>query len=78
MFKGKELEMYKSCKKNIRVFLKDGDVLEGFCCEFSSAYDNDPEESSITLRSPIKANTGETLYPLTEIMEHEIQKIEDL
>lgn len=76
MLQGKEYEMYQSCNKNIRLTLDNGEVLQGFCCEFSSAYDNDPEEASITLKSPIREETGEALYLFTEIMEHEIREIE--
>ncbi|WP_155857323.1 hypothetical protein AB9D59_00280 [Blautia producta] len=73
---GKELEMYKAENKNIKVTLADGEILEGYCKEFSSAYDNDPEEASITLENPVQVETGRTLYSLTEIMEHEIERIE--
>lgn len=76
MLEGKELEMYNAEKKNVKVTLSDGEVLEGYCKEFSSAYDNDPEEASITLENPIQGETGKILYPLTEIMEHEIAEIE--
>ncbi len=76
MLEGKELEMYKAENKNIKVTLADGEILEGYCKEFSSAYDNDPEEASITLENPVQVETGRTLYSLTEIMEHEIERIE--
>lgn len=76
MLEGKELEMYKAENKNIKVTLTDGEILEGYCKEFSSAYDNDPEEASITLENPVQVETGRTLYLLTEIMEHEIERIE--
>lgn len=68
--------MYKAENKNIKVTLADGEILEGYCKEFSSAYDNDPEEASITLENPVQVETGRTLYSLTEIMEHEIERIE--
>ena len=79
MLGNKEFEMYKAEGKNIRVICEDGDVLEGFCSEFSTAYDNDePEEASITLKNGKKVKSGESLYPLTEIFESEIESIEYL
>lgn len=72
----KEKMLYNAEGKRIQVVLTNGDILEGYCSEFSSAYDNDPEEASITLKNPVKKSSGEILYPLTEIMEHEIKKIE--
>lgn len=79
MLRGKELEMYKAEGKNIRVTCKDGDILEGFCSEFSSAYDNDdPEEASITLKKGRNVTKNESLYDLTEIYESEINTIEYL
>ena len=76
MLEGKELEMYRAENKNVKVTLTDGEILEGYCREFSCEYDNDPEEASITLQDPVQAKTGKTLFPATEIFEHEIEKIE--
>lgn len=76
MLEGKELEMYRAENKNVKVTLTDGEILEGYCREFSYEYDNDPEEASITLQNPVQAKTGKTLFPATEIFEHEIEKIE--
>ena len=76
MLEGKEFVMYKAENKNIKVTLTDGEILEGYCKEFSSAYDNDPEEASITLENPVQVKTSKRLYPMTEIMEHEIDRIE--
>lgn len=78
MLQGKELKMYKASNCNIRLTLNNGEVLQGFCSEFSSAYDNDPEEASITLKNPVREAKGEILYLFTEIMEHEIKEIEVL
>ena len=70
-----ELEkiMYDSVGKNVRVICKNGSLLEGRCEEFSEAYDNDPEEASITLNRPSK--DGKTLPWLTEVLKNEIEKI---
>ena len=76
MLEGKEAEMYRSVGNKIRVTCFDGTVLEGMCSEFSSAYDNDPEIASITLKNGIKVNDNEELYPLTEVFEIEIKRIE--
>ncbi len=76
MLKGKELEMYRAERKTVRIKCKDGGMLEGYCSEFSSAYDNDePEEASITLKRGHRVDSGEPLYPLTEIFESEIDQI---
>lgn len=76
MLIGKELAMYHAENKNVKVTLTGGEILEGYCKEFSCEYDNDPEEASITLRDPVQVKTGKTLYQSTEIFEHEIEKIE--
>lgn len=73
-----EQMLYEAEGKRIKVVLKDGDILEGYCNEFSSSYDNDFEGASITLKNPIIKSSGEKLYPLTEIMEQEIKEIEIL
>lgn len=72
----KEKMLYDAVRKNIRVTLVDGNILEGYCNEFSSSYDNDSEGASITLRNPVNKTSGKKMYPLTEIMENEIKKIE--
>lgn len=76
MLSGKELEMYTAQQKNIKVICKNKEVLSGYCSEFSCAYDNDEEGASITLENGVRDKTGESLYPLTEIFEKEIEKIE--
>ena len=79
MLEGKELEMYNAQGKIVRITCKDGDVLEGYCSEFSTAYDNDePEEASITLERGKRVKTGKALYPLTEVFESKIERIEHL
>lgn len=76
MLKGKELEMYKAENRNVRIKCIDGDIIEGYCSEFSDAYDNDePELASITIKNGIMNNTKK-LYPLTEIYENEIETLE--
>ena len=74
----KEKMLYNAKGKNVRVTLADGNILEGYCNEFSSSYDNDSEGASITLQSPLSKSSGKKLYPLTEITENEIEKIEIL
>lgn len=65
--------MYQVQGKNVQIYLNDGSELFGMCTEFSSAYDNDPEEASITLHRPLK--DGKELPWETEVMEHEIKEI---
>ena len=45
----KELSTYRG--KTIRVKCKDGDVVEGFCCVFTKALDNEPEVAEISLET---------------------------
>lgn len=79
MLNEKELMMYEAQGKNIRLICKDGNVLEGFCSEFSTAYDNDePEEASLTLRYGKNITNNKSLYVLTEIYESDIKVIEYL
>ena len=78
MLEGKELKMYHAEHKNIKIKCKNGDILEGYCSEFSSAYDNDPEEASITLKNGKSVTSNKALYPHTEVFESEIVEIEYL
>ena len=73
MLVGKELEMYQVQGKKVQIYSNDGSELVGMCTESSSAYDNDPEEASITLHRPLK--DGKELPWETEVMEHEIKEI---
>lgn len=68
-----EKMMYDSVGKNVQVFCKDGSTLEGLCTEYCAAYDNDPEEASITLDRPMK--DGKRLPWLTEVLKGEIEKV---
>lgn len=74
MLKGKELNMYNSVGKQVRIIDSEGVVITGKCVEFTPAYDNEPEESAITLESPMKGN--EKFPGLMELLEHEIENIE--
>ena len=78
MLTEKEMKMYQAQKRRVKLICKDGRIFEGLCTEFSNAYDNDPEDASITLKNGKDLLTGELLYPLTEIYESEIDKIEYL
>lgn len=75
MLTGKELKMYEAETHIVRVTCIDGDVLEGKCVEFISASANEPDEATITLRSPSK-NGGKSPGELVEIAESEITEIE--
>ena len=61
-----ELLMYNSQKHIVEVNVDDGEVVEGECIEFTNSLDNEPEVSSIT----IKTQKG-----LIEIYENEITSI---
>ncbi len=67
----KEIEMYETQGKNIKVICTDGKEFTGFCEIFTQAIDNEPEIASITLKVPKR-----TSY--IEIMQNEIGKIEIL
>lgn len=74
MLSGKELKMYESVGKQVRIIDSDGVAITGKCVEFTPAYDNEPEEAAITLESPMKGN--EKFPGLMELLEHEIEDIE--
>lgn len=74
MLNEKELNMYNSVGKQVRIIDSDGIVITGKCVEFTPSYDNEPEESAITLESPMKGN--EKFPGLMELLEHEIENIE--
>lgn len=77
MLTEKELKMYHSQDRQIKVTDIDGGVFTGRCTEFTSALDNVPEEASITLSSPITKD-GERFPGLLELLAHEIERIEYL
>ena len=60
----KALSAYQG--KNIRVICNDGDVIEGFCCIFTQALDNEPEAAEISLETE-KYPTGLIGITLPEI-----------
>lgn len=74
MIEGKELDMYSSVGKQVKIVDSGGIVITGKCIEFTPAYDNDPEEAAITLESPMKGD--EKFVGLLELLEHEIKEIE--
>lgn len=61
-----ELIMYNSQNHTVKVNLTNGSIVEGDCVEFTNSLDNEPEISSIT----IKSQDG-----LIEIFENEIKDI---
>ena len=65
----KELSTYRG--KTIRVKCKDGDVVEGFCCVFTKALDNEPEVAEISLETE-KYPTGLIGITLPEISSIEV------
>lgn len=74
MLEGEELKMYEAVGKKVKIIMKDGSKLVGKCTEFSSAYDNDPDEASVTLDRPLK--DGKKLPWLVEVMSNEIEELE--
>lgn len=76
MLSPKEKELYDSVGKRIKVTLTHDDIFIGHCTEFTGAYDNEPEEASITLRDPEK--NGKPFYGLIELFLNEIESIKTL
>ncbi len=62
-----EQKMRRVWGKKIKLTCKDGDVLEGTVCNFTSSVDNEPEEASISLSMKTKD---------VEILLNEIESIE--
>lgn len=50
MLSGIEKIMYDVQDKNVKVILDNASVFDGYCIEFTSDYDNDPDPSSLTVR----------------------------
>ena len=62
-----EMQLRQFWGKQIKVYCKDGEIIEGDASYFTSAADNEPDDASITL---------ETKQGLTCIFLHEIKEIE--
>ena len=54
MLNGMEKKMYDAQKHRAEITTKEGDTFTGLCTVFTSAYDNDPGEASLTMREPEK------------------------
>lgn len=61
-----EMSMYNSQKHKIEANLINGSTIKGECTEFTNSIDNEPEVSSITIK---------TAEGLVEIYENEISEI---
>lgn len=72
---GKDRQMYEAQGHFVRVVLDTGDYLEGKCVEFLSDLENEPEEASIVLKTPLK-NGKYVPGALIEITKSEIENIE--
>lgn len=70
MLTEKELRMYHSRGKKVRVICKDGTIVEGHCEMFTSPLDNDPEVAEISVLRGTMNFVG--------IIEPEIEEIEYL
>lgn len=74
MLNPKEKQMYFTQGKRVKVVTTEDNVIIGKCIEFTPSYNNEPEESSITMDSPTK--DGIVCPWLMELLEHEIKSIE--
>ena len=66
----REFDLYEVRRKNVKVTCIGGQVIKGYCSEFTKALDNEPEEASIILDNGVGG--------LTEIYQHEIKNIEEV
>ena len=57
--------------KNIKITCIDGDVLTGFAAYFADAYENEPDEASITIENE-KTLQRDVVVSLSEIQSVEI------
>ena len=63
--------MARVAGKNIKVTLKDGTVIQGYCSDFTQPLDNEPEVAELGIRRGSKPGSG-----IIAITEPEIEKIE--
>lgn len=61
------MKLYEASGKNVRITMTDGEVYEGFACDYTSALDNEPKPEAICIEFK---EIGIELYA------HEIKKIE--
>ena len=67
------IKMAHCLYKNIKVTLKDGDVIQGYCCDFTQPLDNDPEIAELGIQRGAEPGGG-----IIAITDPEIEKIEIL
>lgn len=65
------MAMARAAGKNIKVTLKDGNVIQGYCSDFTQPLDNEPEVAEIGIRRSAEPGSG-----IIAITEPEIEKIE--
>lgn len=68
-----EREIWSYTGKNIKAKLKDDQIIEGFVVSFTSSVDNEPDESSISVR-PTYTDKGLIELYASEIISIEILK----
>lgn len=67
------MTMARVAGKKIKVTLKDGDIIQGYCCDFTQPLDNDPEIAELGIRRGSEPGGG-----IIAITEPEVEKIEIL
>ena len=68
-----EQELFAYFGKEIKVYCKDGKIIEGFCAVFTQALDNEPEVAQISLEVK-HYKTGLIAITLPEIKKIEIMQ----
>lgn len=68
-----EQELKKYWEQTVKLTCVDGDILQGFICNFTSSADNEPDEASITIENE-KRLKRDVVVSLSEIKSIEIIK----
>lgn len=71
MLTGMEKRMYDAQKHRAKITTREGDIFTGLCTVFTSAYDNEPGEATLTMEQPEK--NGEPF--VGEFVEFEVSEI---
>jgi hypothetical protein len=67
----KEQELKKYWEETVKIVCIDGQILQGFICNFTSSKDNESEEASITIENE-KSLKRDVVVSLSEIESIEV------
>lgn len=74
MLTGMEKRMYDAEKHRAEIITNEGDIFIGLCTVFTSAYDNDPGEATLTMKE-LEKNGKPFIGEFVEFEVSEIRKI---